>query len=185
MDEVGMPAEQATTLEKLRSARAAFDELLVAVGVDRMTQPMDESGWSVKDVVAHIAAYERWLTAQLRGTLRGEEPTTRELYGADAPPDGAEPFDIDRLNAVMRERDGVLSLDEVLQIAGRTFADLLDVLASLPGTAFERPGFLDWAPDDALPRVIDLQVIDHYRQHEPSIRAWIAAGEGWGMGDGG
>lgn len=178
MDEVGMPAEQATTLEKLRSARAAFDELLVAVGVDRMTQPMDESGWSVKDIVAHISAYERWLTAQLRGTLRGEEPTTRELYGTDAPPDGAEPFDIDRLNAAMRDRDAALSLDEVLQNAGQTFADLLDVLANLPGGAFERPGLLDWAPDDALPRLIDLQVIDHYRQHEPSVRAWIAADEG-------
>ena len=63
MDEVGMPAEQVTTLEKLRSARAAFDESLVAVGVARMTQPIDDPGWSVKDIVAHIAAHERWLVA--------------------------------------------------------------------------------------------------------------------------
>ncbi len=178
MDEVGMSAEQATTLETLRSARAAFDELLVAVGVDRMTQPIDESGWSAKDVVAHITAYERWLVAQLRGTLRGAPPTNREMYGADTPPDGAEPFDIDRLNAAMRDRDAALSLDEVLQLAGQTFADLLAVLADLPAAAFERPGLLDWAPDDALPRLIDRQVIDHYRQHEPAIRAWIATDEG-------
>ncbi len=185
MDEVGMPAEQVTTLEKLRSARAAFDESLVAVGVARMTQPIDDSGWSVKDIVAHIAAYERWLVAQLRGALRGETPTTRELYGTDTPPDGAEPFDIDRLNAAMRDRDAALALDEVLRAAGRAFSDLLDVLSEAPADAFERPGLLDWAPDDALPRLIDLQVIDHYRQHEPAIRAWIAEDAGRGERDAG
>jgi hypothetical protein len=37
---------------------------------------------------------------------------------------------------------------------------------------------LDWAGDDALPRVIDAQIIDHYAQHEPAIRDWIARDEG-------
>lgn len=178
MDEVGMGAEQATTMEKLRSARAAFDDLLVAVGVDRMTQPIDGSGWSVKDIVAHIAAYERWLVAQLRASLTGVPPTTRDLYGSDAPPDGADPFDIDRLNAAMRDRDAALSLDEVLRVAGQIYDDLLAVLANLPADAFERRAVLDWAPDDDLPRVIERQVIDHYRQHEPAIRAWVAADDG-------
>ncbi|MCO5178136.1 MAG: maleylpyruvate isomerase N-terminal domain-containing protein, partial [Thermomicrobiales bacterium] len=116
-----MSAEQATTIERLQSARAAFDELLVAVGTDRMTQPMDASGWSVKDIVAHITAYERWTTAHLRGLLRGEPPTVLEQYGTDEAPNGADPFDLDTLNATMLERDRVLTLDEAMQVAGTTF----------------------------------------------------------------
>ncbi len=178
MDTSGMSAEQATTIERLRSARAAFDELLVAVGTDRMTQPIDAGGWSVKDIVAHITSYERWTTAHLRSVLRGEPPTVMEQYGTVEPPEGADPFDLDTLNASMHERDRSLTLDEVMHTAGATFADLVDVLLSLPPEAFSQEGVLDWAGDDALPRVIDAQIIDHYAQHEPAIRDWIARDEG-------
>jgi uncharacterized damage-inducible protein DinB len=45
----------------LRTHRAQWDAWLASVDDERMTQPGAAGHLSVKDIVSHITAYERWL----------------------------------------------------------------------------------------------------------------------------
>ena len=173
-----MPSSvKATMLEQLESQRAEIDRLLVEVGIDRMTEPI-AGGWSVKDIVAHLMAYDRWWGAQLRSTMRGTPATTRELYDSDEAPAGSDPFDLDRLNASLHDRYRNHPLDEVLQGAQAAFAELCSALQETPDALWDAPLEAEWAMGDMLPDLIQQQVIDHYRAHEPQLRSWIMQDEG-------
>src|SRR6266545_8341315 len=107
---------KAALLDAMAAGRAGWDDLLVAVGSSRMDQARVVGAWSVRDVVAHVAAYERWVAAMLLADLRGRPATPRELYDRDdAPPpdlDGPDP-DHARYNAWVVEHARTRPLDEV------------------------------------------------------------------------
>ncbi|HEX5692552.1 MAG TPA: maleylpyruvate isomerase N-terminal domain-containing protein, partial [Roseiflexaceae bacterium] len=63
---------KAKLLETLRRERAEWDALVAQVPRDRMTIPGVAGHWSVKDVIAHLTYYERWLADRLHEQLRGE-----------------------------------------------------------------------------------------------------------------
>jgi hypothetical protein len=174
-------SEKATVLEQLESQRAEIDRLLVEVGVDRMTQPIAGS-WSVKDIVAHFMAYDRWWSAQIRSTMRGTPATIRELHGSDEPLAGSDPFDLDHLNASIYDRYKDWPLDDVLQGAQAAFVDLCSALQDTPDALWNAPLEVDWAMGDMLPDLIRQQIIDHYRAHEPQLRSWIMQDEGLASG---
>jgi hypothetical protein len=173
--------EKATLLEQLESERAELDRLLVEVGVDRMTDSIG-GGWSVKDVVAHIMAYDRWWAAQLRSLIRGTPATTRELYDADDEPAYAAPSDLDTRNAAIRERYRDWPLDDVLQAAQSAFDSLHWTIDETPAALWDEPLAADWAAGERLQDLIRTQIIDHYREHVPELRSWIMQDEGLASG---
>ncbi|HLJ81222.1 MAG TPA: maleylpyruvate isomerase N-terminal domain-containing protein, partial [Ktedonobacterales bacterium] len=65
-------------LEKLDAARTQWDALIAEVPEARITRPGAAGDWSVKDVLAHVAVYERWTADQLNAMMRGET----EMYTA-------------------------------------------------------------------------------------------------------
>jgi hypothetical protein len=177
-----MPSSlKATMLEQLESQRAEIDRLLVEVGVDSMTQPI-AGGWSGKDIVAHLMAYDRWWSAQIRSMMRGLPATTRELYDSDEAPGGSDPFDLDRLNASLHDRYRDSPLDDVLQGAQTAFVNLCSALQETPAVLWQAPLEAEWAMGDMLSDLIRQQVIDHYRAHEMQLRSWIMQDEGLSAG---
>ncbi len=111
-------------------------------------------GWSVRDILAHVAVWDAYALTALPGILEtGEHP--RYDY-QDEP--------IDTFNARMTREKRGLSLDEVRAELGETHARLLAYLRSVPpdditvNTPFrERLGADTW---------------DHYPEHAAAIRAW-------------
>ena len=56
-------------------ARQTWEAAVAAVPRDSLEQPAPPNGRSVKDLVAHIASWERWGTQRLEATLAGATPT--------------------------------------------------------------------------------------------------------------
>jgi len=92
------PTDKAALITRQREARIRWETLVDAIPVERVADPALAEGRSVKDVVAHLAAWDEWSADRIGLRLRGEVP----------PPIGEwEPFEHGfnlRVAAEMRDR---------------------------------------------------------------------------------
>jgi hypothetical protein len=63
-------------LETLKTKRYRWDMMLNAIDKARMDEPGAAGHWSVKDIVSHVTAYERWLVEWLTAALQNTFPCT-------------------------------------------------------------------------------------------------------------
>ncbi len=168
------PRTKDELVARMLAERDAWDALIAWVPEEATTIPGLPEGWSVKDVIAHVMAYERWTAAMIRGASTGEPPSTLELYGTEDPGDIAG-MDLDRRNAAIRALYHERPLAEVLVLADRAFDDLVAAVETLPDDVITTPGAQDWTGGESLLRLIPEQSYGHYRQHLPDLRAWLAA----------
>ena len=89
-------------LTAIRREWAAWEQA-VAEAADRTDQPGVEGDWSVKDVIAHICAYERWLVGLLGGQVR-------RLPEAPA---GVNMNDVHQRNAWLHSLDRERSVEDI------------------------------------------------------------------------
>ncbi len=52
-------------LEQMAQARTPLDAAIACIPRERFLEAGQWGGWTLKDLVAHIAAYERWTAEQL------------------------------------------------------------------------------------------------------------------------
>jgi hypothetical protein len=156
-------------LETMRREHASWEALLAQVPCERMEEPGAEGLWSVKDIIAHVAAYEQWLALDLERALRGEMYGARELNG----PRG------DEINARIFRQHHDRPLAEVLAEAPAAFARLVAAVETLPESDLGNPDgaarYIDpaWLAGVPLGTCIASDSYEHYREHAPSIRAWL------------
>jgi hypothetical protein len=160
-------------LETLKTKRHRWDMMLNAIDKARM----DESGaagyWSVKDIVSHVTAYERWLVEWLTAALQNTFPAPSPLDDAD----------IERRNARLYELTHSLPLEQVLADARETFDALLKIIEALPEKYFSNPQSAEWfmkpywSKMKTVPDAVINLSSDHYEEHIPSIKTWIKKNE--------
>ncbi len=147
-------------IDRVKSERERWDELLARVPDGLMLKPGVEGDWSAKDVLAHVMWYEREMIGMLKA---------RALAGSDW---WALPLE-ERNDAVHGEVSG-MSLDEVRSEAAWVFPALIDQLEKLPEEALNDSAHFEhmpaeWAPSD----VIGSNTFRHYPEHTESIRQLI------------
>ncbi|MEP7200045.1 MAG: maleylpyruvate isomerase N-terminal domain-containing protein, partial [Chloroflexota bacterium] len=109
-------------LNRMQTERAGWNALLAQAGEARMTQPGCAGHWSLKDIVAHVTAYEQWLVTWLAAAARG----------LLTPPSVLNDSDIDRRNGVVYEQNKDRPLPDVLADAERVFQQLVAAVQALP-----------------------------------------------------
>ena len=153
------------TLAELGRARA---ELLAAIGGLDETA-LDRTGvvgdWSIKNVLAHIAAWEAWVVEALPARMTsGTTPQDFHQRVADE----------DRFNAEEVAEREELTPDEQLMELERTRAELLAYLHGLDAAALERRHTWDtWA--GTLPEYLLAALGDHESEHVEDLRTAAAA----------
>ena len=157
-------------LERMRAGREEWDALIAQVPDSARTEPALAGGWSVKDLIAHVAAYEKWTAAQIRAANEGRAPTDRELYGVEEMPDDPEGWDLDRQNAAIYARYQEMPLAEVMTFSSQAFADLVAAVAAVPDEAVARTGAQTWTGGTTLLEIIPGQCYAHYDQHAEELR---------------
>src|SRR5690349_7153292 len=85
--ETDEPQTKDALLARIRDGRSEFDTVLLAVPPEAVNEPVFAGGWSIKDLVTHIAAYEQWTAAQIMAAQEGRRATDEELYGVDDVPE--------------------------------------------------------------------------------------------------
>jgi len=141
-----------------------WEAFLDQIGTARMDQPGVNGDWSMKDVVAHLTGWNRWLVARLQAAGRGEPET--------APPWPAQLRTDDEINAWIYESNRGRALREVLDESHQVFQELLAVIEGLPDEVRIEPEWhLVWLGDQRFPAG---EFFDHFRDdHEPDVRAWL------------
>lgn len=124
----------------LRAERAGWERLIDEVGPERLAAPGVAGDRSVKDVLAHLAAYHRAWAARLRSAATGVPPTPREMFDVDALPKGAGTWTTDQQNAAIHALYASLPPPAALAMRRETFDAPTDTVAALPATDLTTPG---------------------------------------------
>ena len=167
------PTSKAVLLARMRAERAIWDGLIAALPDAILTLTALPDGWSVKDLMAHIAAYEQWTAAQIIAASNGRTATDRELYGVERLPDGAANWGVDQQNAAIYAQYKGVPLAEVTAFANRAFADLVTAVAAVPEDDLHRAGAQAWTGRMTLLEVVPAQSYEHYQQHIDDLRAVV------------
>ena len=114
--------------------------------------------WSVKDIVAHIAGWQREMTVALERMARGERPT----------PEGVDYADADAWNAKFSSAARAVGPSTVIANWQQTHMTYVNAAQALPGDRF---GETDGKPKTAN-RLIETSGFGHYREHAAQIRDW-------------
>ena len=133
-----------------------WESLLAKVG-DRLEVPFAGT-WSVRDVSAHVCAYERFLVEPMGGRVRpvGEMP---DEVGND----------VQKRNEYLHEVDRHRSTEDVMAEAAAIRAELLARLRAMSEEQVRAPGFMAWMPWPLWRWVVHLAV-EHYHEHFPDLR---------------
>ena len=148
---------KAEVLDRVKTARSRWNNLLAQVDDDLMLRPGSEGDWSAKDVLAHVMWYEREMVGMLK---------SRALIGSDL---WALP--LDERNAGVHEDIKDMSLEAVRAESERVFPALIEQLEALPDAAYGDSAHFrhmpaEWAPWD----VIAGNTFRHYPDHTESIQ---------------
>ncbi len=162
---------KAELLERMRAGREEWDALVSQIPDGVRSEPMLPDGWSVKDLIAHVAAYENWTAAQMRAASEGRAATDMELYGVEELPPDPEGWDLDRQNAAIYARYKDMPLADVSTFSARAFVDLIAAVESLSEEDLATPGAQSWAGDATLLALIPGQCYAHYAQHIDDLRS--------------
>ncbi len=167
---VPMDMKKSELLDRLQQAYQQWEEFIGQVSPTRMDQPGVNGDWSMKDMIAHLTGWNRWLVIRLQAALRGEP---------EIPYWPAHLRAEDDINAWIYEANRNRSVDEVLDETRQIFQQLFAVVEGLPDQVrierVEPAYYLVWVGDKRFPAG---EFFDHYRdEHEPDVRAWLKRGE--------
>jgi len=160
-------------LERLLRERDKFELLLNRVGFSRrMTVKGVAGAWSIKDILAHILAYEQYMADRLEEIQNGEHyvpcktqaalDAFREEFGY--PDFGSPLLDDDGPNAWIIEKYKNIALDEIVAHELQAFRTISSSLERMPEDVLNQ--------HDLFERVAN-NTYKHYREHAGDIRRWL------------
>lgn len=156
-------------IERMIYERKEWDGLLAEIDEAMMTVPAINHGWSIKDTVAHITYYERWLLEWLEAAVRGQVTvaTHRDLLS------------VDNRNLIVFEENRQRPLCAVLEESRQVFDRLVLLVRLVPEQdlfdphRFERYVEPFWHDSRNLAKCIAVDSYEHYHEHRLSVRAWV------------
>ena len=152
-------------LNGLQDAYRQWDAFIGQIDPADMDQPGVAGHWSIKDIVAHMAGWQRRNNIRMQAALRGE-PVPASPWPADIKTD-------DEVNAWLYEANRGRSAGEVRADAQAVVQQLLAIVQELPDDIEIEPAYhLLWLNGQ---RFSASEFFDHFRDdHEPDVRAWLA-----------
>ena len=152
----------------LAEMHASFGEVtraLARIPSERLTEVGATEAWSVRDVLAHEAGYERYVAAALLGDLSGREPTTQDFYGRDDPPTPEVDASEDATNAWYVDRARAMPVDAVMAEFRWAHDRLVEAVEACDEQDFEDPDRFPSFEGRSLRSVLPGQCWGHHREH--------------------
>jgi hypothetical protein len=161
---------KAALLDQIERERLIWEQLLRAVGEDRMEQPGATGEWSFKDVVAHLNGWRTRTLARLEAARTGAEP---------APPPWPAGLNEDseaglaQINAWIERAGQERSLQAVLDESRRSFDRMRDAVLALSDTELTDPDRYPWMGGEPVGAVVGSSFSHLHEEHEPALSAWL------------
>jgi hypothetical protein len=155
--------DRAQLLAEMREGRVRWDAALDRVPRERMLEPAFEGGWSLKDLIAHVAAWERVAALRLeRGLGRG---TTLDPF---------EGVPLDERNQRYYEAHRDHEIEDVISSELEAWAQLVSIVETLQEADLHDPSRLG-LPADGVPwQMIAGNAHEHFDEHVAQIDEWVA-----------
>ena len=146
----------------IRETSTRMELLLAQLSVAEINQPGAVGVWSVKDVLAHIAYWERYQVNILQAAARGETPA---LVADD---------ETERNNASVVAQYYQRSLSAVIADWQQAREDLIEAIEDLDDEDLNDPNRFPWSAGRSLLDRIDGNSFGHEQEHIEQIRAWMS-----------
>ena len=160
-----LPKDKADLLSRIQSEWSALMQVVGKLTPDKMSIPLP-GGWSVKDNLAHLAEWERFMIGCY---LQGQP--AHVAFGLDKP--AYEKLDETGMNAVLYERNKGRTAEDILKGLEHSHALVLEVLEGMPFS--DLMAQLD--PGDPEKRPVLLWVMgntyEHYEEHRRTIEILV------------
>ena len=158
--------DKTSILNQMRINYAALEEILAPLDKTQYSTEGVIPGWSIKDMLAHIASWHHRLLMWLDAAVRNEEPT---ISG----PDNVE--EMDALNAQFYQENKSRPLDEVMADFLITHQQIMDIVQAMPEEDLMSPHRFAWTKGEPLWQAIAGDTYEHYREHIAQIQEWLAS----------
>ena len=153
--------DKATVLKTLTETRAAWEALLAQIDEEQMQRPGVTGKWSVKDVIAHVS----WCAREIAPVLR-----THILAGSDL-----WNLSEDESNEIVYQQNKDRPLYDIINEERQAYTDLLEAVQTLSDEDLTDPHRFKNMPEEWIPwQLIAGNSFNHYKDHMPSIQAWLA-----------
>ena len=145
----------------IRAASTRMELLVAQLSVAEINQPGAVGVWSVKDVLAHIAFWERYAVNILQAAVHGETPM---LSAED---------ETERKNASVVAQYYQRSLAAVISDWQQAREDLLEAIEDLADEDLNDPNRFSWNAGRSLLDRIAANSFGHEQEHIEQIQAWM------------
>ncbi|KAF0107670.1 MAG: hypothetical protein FD146_1704 [Anaerolineaceae bacterium] len=147
-------------LQRIRDERRALEKVLARLTHPQMLLPGVDGEWSVKDVLAHISAWERNMLRWTGSLLRGQPPAT------------PDPWDVERINAAIHAQVKDRPLAEALEEFRESYRAALALAESLTEKQLQTEYPSTW-PMGPLWLGVAANMNFHYKEHREDIEKWL------------
>lgn len=159
------PTNKAELLQCLQDGYTAFVALLNSLGEEQMTTPGVNGDWTVKDILVHIATWQRRMASRLEALARNDETnpnqpaitTEEEMHGFN-----------DATFAANQSRPLVQAWSDLRS----SYQDVLQSTRLLNENDLFNPQRYAWLEGSALWENIAGNSFAHYEEHTLMITAW-------------
>jgi hypothetical protein len=166
MNEAYHPPNKQSLLDVIQEERSKLEALLRDLSKQQKEIKGVESDWSIKDIMAHISAWERLAQDRINAALTGDDLKIPVIEGDDF---------VDVFNAQVYEREKEASIDEVEAEFLDSYETFLNTIKTLEEAfLFEKLPF-DWAGDLTAQVLISANTHWHYFEHGVSIKEWLSS----------
>jgi hypothetical protein len=160
-----MPQDKNDLLERIQREWSALMQAIEGLASEQMSVP-DAGGWSIKDNLAHLTAWEQFM---LLHYLQGRPP--HEAMQIDAAT--LERLDENGINAVLFERNRIRPAADVLDGLRRSHEQVVAFLEQMSFADLMKPRFSDDPQARPLINWVIGNTYEHYLEHRQTIQAMV------------
>jgi len=160
------PVEQvrmtkARLLELNRREHDRLDALVGPLAEPEMVEPGVQGVWSIKDILAHVAAWEARCIGQMEAGLQGK---ASPLFASR---------DVDQVNEQIWRENRDRPLADVRAGFDRSFERLTAAVEAVAEADLVAPDRLPWLEGSPLWLLVAYNAFDHYPRHAARVDAWL------------
>jgi hypothetical protein len=151
-------------LKDIVTERRRLEKNLAALSEEEMIQPGVTGNWSVKDILAHIVAWEELFLNWYRSGIQGHTP--------ERPPVGLSQRAIDELNQEIYEKHRDRALEEIKAEFSASYQQVRAAIEEIPEEEMFARGRYGWTGKLTLADYIAGNTSNHYAWANAQVRKW-------------
>ena len=146
-----------------------WEKLLASLSEEQITAPQLAANWSIKDVIAHLWAWQQRSIARLEAALHNREPEYPQWPAQFDPEVEGEP---DQLNAWLYQTNRSKPWASIYADWQAGLRRFLALGEEIPEKDLREPGRYAWM--EGVPLLSTLRAsYEHYAEHREWLTAWL------------